>query len=798
MKSLLLLAALLSAIEDPQVADLNVGGVDDVRGYRRGVDALGYDPAAAAFADGFEFQYRQLVPDTGSSSFGIGLVAPGALTLGLGYDWIRGDSPGDLAAERGTINLAARAGFLAFGAAYRHYRSRTAGLDGGYAWDLGVFAEPSAWLSFSLGMDAVNSPRLLGQLERYSYRVGASLRPLLALPYWTLGAETRIGTADWDFDRRRLVSEFSWRTLKAFGAYDLDSEELWVGLSLALGGVEGRFATSASNPGTLRNGAAGPGTTGYALAVTGRASPEGPDLITFEEHVEVELSGDLRRPTGLLDGKEMVARLPLELHRLASDPEVGRVTLSIGGLEIGLAGVDALRSAIKEIRAAGKPVVAEIGYADEKAYMIAAAADEVRIDPSAALRIDGFAVTRRFFGATLAKLGVRFSAVAIGDYKTAPDALTRSESRPEGDEVTNELLDEVYASLISVLHEDRGFSEDEARELIDTGIYTARGAVDARLVDGLTLDDDFDSVAPPRLRGVPLAGGRPPSRRWGRPKKIAVVPVVGTIAMSSGDNPFPGDTATPSSIVPMLEEAAKDSSVQAIVVWIDSPGGGIVASDLIWRAIKRARVSKPVIAAMGNVAASGGYWVASATERIVAQPRTITGSIGIFQLKMDLSGLYEKIALTAKVDKRGELAAIGNETHGFSDAERARLEIVIDEEYDRFLGKVAAGRAMDVEEVRKLAGGRVYSGARALELGLVDELGGLGRAVHIAKSRAGVADEDVAVAIPKAGFELGRVLTRMAYADTPSLAAMVADLERRAAAISAEPMALMPFVFEVN
>ncbi|MEM6532171.1 MAG: signal peptide peptidase SppA [Myxococcota bacterium] len=782
----LLALVLLAQSSGVRTTDANVGGADDVRGFRRGVDSLVYDPAAPAFGDGPELQYRQRISDGERAAFGAHAVFPGALTAGLGYDWFPGLNT---SFERATVNLALRGPSVSFGATYQRYRVSRGGFDNSGVLNLGAFAEATRWLSLSAGVDAVNSPQVLGQRQRAAFRFGGSVRPLLGAPWLTLGGEARLPRGDED-TRVRAVAQVAYRDLQAFAAYDFAAEEGWFGLSFGFGGASARAGVGLPD-------ADGADPIG-AFAATFRADPEGPLLFEPDRDVEVVLRGDLRRGGGLFSGGELVSAIPLELDRLADDPRVRSVTLTIGALAIGSADLEGLRRSIARIRKAGKPVIAEIGYVDDRGYMLAAACDEIRADPAALIEVNGFAVTRRYYAAALARFGIRVSAAAVGDYKTGPHPYTRSDSTEQADEVIGEILDQLYSKLIGVLVDDRAKSEDEAKALIDRGLFTAQDAIDAGLIDGLIYPDDPTAVPEPRNRGTRMESLARPSRDWGRPPRVAVIPIVGTIAMNSS-NPLAGESGTAQGLVPQLEAAMRDDSVKAVVLYVNSPGGEVVASDFIWRAIKRLAARKPVVTFMGNIATSGGYWVAMATDTIIAEESTLTGSIGIFQLKPDIEALYRMLDVTAKVDTRGKLAAIRSIDKGPSPHELAEVQKIIDKEYDRFIAKVAAGRGMEPSRVREIAGGRVYTGRRAKELGLVDEIAGFPRAVRLAAERGGLGFGEYAVEIATGSSQVTRTLGRLVEAEPPTdlIEAIEKSLER-IRGVEDSSMAILPLEYEIE
>jgi len=323
-------------------------------------------------------------------------------------------------------------------------------------------------------------------------------------------------------------------------------------------------------------------------------------------------------------------------------------------------------------------------------------------------------------------------------------------------EVTDAVQGDVFDRQVRAIAAARGLDEARVRELVDTGVFSADEALRARLVDGLAWPDELEAAVAAHLgRRVQLASGLDespprPAQRWGPRRKVAVVRVEGTIA-GGRSRPAPlGDDgiAGAETIASLVKQAAADPWVVAIVLRVDSPGGDALASDLIWREVMQARRSgKKVVASMGDLAASGGYLVSVAADGIVAEPSTLTGSIGIFALKPDLSGLLGKLGVATVTVKRGRHADLQSFTRRWTDDERALVEREVRAFYELFLSRVAGGRHLTRDEVEKVAQGRVWTGAQARERGLVDALGTFADAVRLAKERAGVpADEEVELA----------------------------------------------------
>jgi protease-4 len=366
--------------------------------------------------------------------------------------------------------------------------------------------------------------------------------------------------------------------------------------------------------------------------------------------------------------------------------------------------------------------------------------------PGSELYATGLSSSTLFLEQGLAKLGIAFQAVAMGEYKSAPDALTRHDMSEAERKVTNSLLDDRFGRKVKLLAEARHLTEARVRELIDVGLFTAEEAARAGLVDALIWPDELENRIGVALgRSVALdrqwdPGQLRAAQAWGKPPEIGVIPIEGVIA--DGKNrlsPFGVDTiAGAETIRRQLETAASDPDIKAIVLRIDSPGGDAAASDEIWRAVVQARKRKPVVAVMGDYAASGGYLAAVGADMVLAQPSTLTGSIGVFALKPDLSGLLSKLEVNHVALQRGANARILSVLKPWTPEERALVEKQVAAFYRSFLGRVAEGRRLTVEQVSTAAAGRVWTGAQALDQKLVDRIGTFSDAVAIARERAGI------------------------------------------------------------
>ncbi|MBI2322311.1 MAG: signal peptide peptidase SppA, partial [Chloroflexi bacterium] len=457
-----------------------------------------------------------------------------------------------------------------------------------------------------------------------------------------------------------------------------------------------------------------------------------------------------RRPFGLRwpweDAALSVEGFGELLERLAADARVAGVVLRLHALGLPPAKVQSLRQAVERFRRRGKRVVAYATQIDTLSYALATAADEIVVPESAEIHVVGLAVQATFLKDTLGMAGVEADIEAIAEYKTAGDVLRRSEMSPAHREMLDALLDSLYAQIVGAIAAGRRMSREAVRAAIDAMPMTARQAQAAGLVDALRYEDELGARlgAPGGLVTWEAARAwvrRP--RRWLPDRAVGVVAVEGTIVVGPSRRlplPIPrlGVLAGSETVIQALRQAERQQHIAAVVLLVDSPGGSALASDLIWREVRRLARKKPVVASFGPVAASGGYYVAAGASAIVAQPGTITGSIGILGGKVVTAGLFAKLRAGRELLWRGAAAAMLRDAAPFSGPERARLQALLADGYERFLARVADGRRLTRDAVQTVARGRVWSGEQALERGLVDELGDFELALARAKALAGL------------------------------------------------------------
>ena len=475
-------------------------------------------------------------------------------------------------------------------------------------------------------------------------------------------------------------------------------------------------------------------------------------------------------PKRLLSPKKPSLRdLREQMLRVAHDRRVEGVVLRIYSVGASVAALQSLRDLIAELREAGKRVVVWSNHYDMASYYVACAADEILLQHAGGVTALGVAQGFVFLADALHKVGLEAEVVQISPYKTAGDMLTRSEMSAENREMANWLIEDVFDQFVAGIAVGRGISTEEARALIDRGPYSGEPAVEAGVVDGVLGEEDLPphlgtEKRPARLADYGVANRRlllAPLRTPG--KYVALVRIAGDIidgrsAVPPVKPPFRipllfGERVGDLTIVQQARALAKNKRAAAVVVFVDSGGGSATSSEAMAKAFGEVAKKKPVIVSMGDVAASGGYYVATPGTHILAQPGTFTGSIGVLAGKVVNAGLYEKLLCRREIVSRGEHAELQSGSRPFTEDERRAMLELIRRVYDVFIDRVTASRGLTCEAVDAIGGGRVWTGRQALERGLVDELGGLDLAIRRAREKAGLGRRSKVVEV-KAGKKL--------------------------------------------
>ena len=434
------------------------------------------------------------------------------------------------------------------------------------------------------------------------------------------------------------------------------------------------------------------------------------------------------------------------LRNAAADTRINAIVLEPRGLEVGWAKLEELRGDILNFKKSGKPVYAYLRGAGTKEYYLATAADRVYMSPEDELDVKGLRAELVFVKNTLDKLGVEMEFEHVGKYKDAPDMFTKTGSSPETREVINLLLDQFYGGFINTIAQGRKKEPAAVRALIDNGPFVGKEALNSGLIDALLYEDEVYDRLKQRLKLDKIdkiaehSYARAPAANLGvdGPTRIALVVGEGDITRGS-TNDGGNSGITTAGMVRLLRQVRDDASIKGVILRIDSPGGDGIASDDILHEAKLLSRKKPTVISMSDLAASGGYFIAMTGDPVVAYANTETGSIGVFFGKVNLRGLYEKVGLKKEILTRGRFADIDTESAPLTATQRAKLRAEIEEFYRGFVERVADGRRRKYDDVESLAQGRVWTGAQAKQNGLVDELGGIDRAIEIVKGKAKIA-----------------------------------------------------------
>jgi protease-4 len=442
-----------------------------------------------------------------------------------------------------------------------------------------------------------------------------------------------------------------------------------------------------------------------------------------------------------------VSNVWMTLRMAAADSHIKAVVLEPDGLVAGWAKLEEIRADVELFRKSGKPVFAYLRTPTTRDYYIALAADRIFSGPEEPLMLKGLRAEMMYFKKTLDKIGVGMEIEHAGKYKDFGDMFTRSDMSPETREVMTSVVDDLYGNLVARIAEARKKSPQEVQAIIDDGPFTARQALKAGLIDELSFEDEMWSALKDKLHsGDPIklsaekyAKVSPETVGLQGKSRIALVIGEGDIVRGgSDDNGADESSLTSNGFDKLLIQVAADSTIKGVVVRIDSPGGEVTASDDIWRQMNLLSKKKPTVISMSDLAASGGYYMAMTGDSIVAEPGTLTGSIGVVFGKPNLHGLYDKLGVTKDSIQRGKHADIDSDYTSLTPEERDKLRQGIDESYQDFLSKVASARHHSVDEIDAVAQGRVWLGSQARSRGLVDELGGLDTAIGLVKKKANI------------------------------------------------------------
>ncbi len=630
-----------------------------------------------------------------------------------------------------------------------------------FAIDLGVLIRPIKYISLGAVANNVNRPGIGAVTYDRNYRVGLGLRPMTdritLFGQWSAVEGEEMEESGYEFGAE--VEPLDGVVLK--GTIDRDMT-FRTGLSINfLNSSAGYVVTVDTANGLRENGAH----VAFSLDRNRTILARGGGI------AEVRIEGRIEdAPPGfsLFGGSaKSLRRIRAQLRKAREDRTVKAVLLNIKSFSAGMGTTYELRREIEDLRSAGKKVVAylEEGGMDLAVYL-ASAADRVVACPSSQIIVKGPYAQVMMLKGFLDKIGVEADMIRAGKYKSAVEPLTREELSEEAREQVQDLVDGMFVEITGKIATARKISTDKMEEILDRAAMWPEQAKRFGLIDHIGYYDDAKLVVaellgkkednPDRVRTAGMRRRIYRSYSWTKPPKVAVLLASGEIVTgrSHTDFLFGSQYMGSETIVRQLRRLRGDRSVKAIVLRVDSPGGDALASDLIWREVEKVKKSgKPIVVSMSDLAASGGYYISCGADKIIADPTTITGSIGVFGGKAVLAGTYEKLGINPETIKSAEHSDAFSPARKFTEEERRLFQEHIDHSYDDFVAKISEGRGLDKNKVYEMAQGRVYTGRKAKMLGLVDEIGTLQDAIDTAAKMAGIKEKpDVVYVSPARGF----------------------------------------------
>ena len=735
-----------------------------------------------------------------------------------------------------------------FGAAY----SWTSGVDRENNWDMGMLLRPYRFLSFGVVARGVNNPRIYDEATRLQldsnvgWDLGLAVRPIALFgPPGKKGGNMLTVTADANL--RQFVG------IKTIGGAvtDRDPENYDENIGFKIGavmefvpGITGHVDyLTEIDEGILKRDATLWGGVSFSFgnAAIGSYQEEGTghgtSWMSFSElykptilhkrkthFVKIKISGPIveyQRSSGFFRPKyRTIYAFNKEIEKYIDDPEIVGILLELGYFGGGWAKTQEMRQQLVKFKEAGKQIVVYMESASNKNYYLASVADKIYLSPSSSLYLTGLTAHMMFLKETFDKIGLDPELEHIGDYKSASDMLTRKDMSDAQKEATDAILDDLFKEFVTAIAEGRSLEVDDVKNLLDEGPFTSQGALDAKLVDKLLYSDQLEDEIKELEEGKKKPGFISAKRyaqkqvdedEWNDLRQKAVAIVYGTGGITTGNSSdgglFGGESMGSNTIAKAIRNARNDKEVKAIVFRVDSPGGSMLGSELILREVIRCTEGddkKPIIVSMSDVAGSGGYYVACKADKIVAQPGTITGSIGIIGGKISYHRFQRKIGVNTATLRRGKRSDYSAGYRSFTDEEWEKLRADLKHNYDIFLTHVAEGREQleDTAAVNKIAQGRIWSGERAKEIGLIDETGGLTLAIEMARRAGGIKDDEkfTVKMYPKPrSFDIHMGMQTLVRSALPDVVLEAADaIADETRWDDGEMLMLMPFRIEIE
>ena len=702
--------------------------------------SLVYNPAGLRHVQGPSLIYLHERSNSRSlDSDGVWAAATIADTVGVGASLESNRPNGASHRSKGALGLAFGSEALSAGATLNFLRGGALGSV--TTVDVGVLSRPLRWLSFGAMARSLNAPSKNGLSVAREYTLGLGLRPLHERVSvgvdWVANEATPLTQSRMQYSVSATIVE----GLRLSGGFSHSfSPATPLAAQLGLGIDFGHF-------GYTQGAAWVDGKLDWQFVA--RLSADSYGSVVPQRKIAIVNLADLGSAPGTTLGsllgmasEDRYLRLLRFLERAADDEQLAAVVFKIEGAGLGLARADEVRQAIAHLRARGKKTFAYALSMGDAEYLMASACDQLSAAPGAMLQVDGVRSSVTFLGGAADKLGIDVDVARVGAYKSFPDQFTRSDMSDEQREAITAYLATVTKLMERRITDSRHLSAEAWQTIVNEGLKPVSRAKALHEIDEVFVATQLDEAVTAQVPGGAVAKNYRPfdtrDVRWGAQPTIAIIPVIGSISGGSNQNtPLSGgQVAGAASFIEALNEAVADDAVKAIVLRVDSGGGDALASDLMYRAVVEAKKKKTVIASMGDVAASGGYYVAMGAEQIFASPTTLTGSIGIFFVKPALKRLANSVGVNQESIDTGKLAGILDYVDPWTDEQRAAAQKWVDSGYDTFITEVAASRKLEKAKVDAIARGRVWSGADAQQRGLVDQLGGLMDAIAAAREKS--------------------------------------------------------------
>ena len=740
-----LVCVLLLAMAPSVVPAQPATGVDGVFYYQPAATVFGAEAAwvnPAALAD-YKVSSFQLLADYSGDSFAKswGYVA-NSERLSTAYRRVK--SPvGDDYQEYVFASAMKLGDMIRLGGSYRYYKNAPDHRVHQHTWNMGVMLGSGSGFRMGAVFSNLNHARdSLGMPTETQMRYSLAYRPMgqnvtLAADVF-LSTGTRFASADYIY-HAQIDTRRGFSVTAAIEPNNVWQVGLRVNLERYFIGAKSRFSSSGHTRTTLIAGA----TSARQKSVIGGRG----------RRLNLDIGGSLsENPSRPVFGEKRLsfARMLLDIYRAAEDPSISEMVLGLGATRLGFGRTQELRQALEHFIDEGKNITCHLSNAGNLDYYLAGICDQILINPVSRLNLIGLKAELTFLGGTLDKLGVGVDMIQIGDHKSAAERYTRESASEANREQLNRLLDDLYDQFVDGIASARKLTPDSVRRIIDNGPFTSEEAVTAGLVDGLSYRDD---LAENYLRPMTTISFRRYlsdtvlNDGWPVRPQLGIIVANGEIGVSDAQVPIlsPNRKTTPGAMRKAVAQLGANPSVRGIVLRVNSPGGLAMAGEEMYHTLDKISQRWPLVVSMANQAASGGYYIAMPGKQLFANPATVTGSIGIFGGKPDLSRLYDKLEIGKELFVRGRFAGMMTWMRPFSHDERAKYASHIKAFYDHFVDLVATNRALPNDSIDALAQGRVWTGREANDNGLIDQLGGLKKALEYTAAKLDLDDYTVAL-----------------------------------------------------